>query len=196
MVAPLLLPKNIGYDILDDESVTDVCSLVFNICEKKVPFQVSTAVLNVKYSEMWWEDENIIDMGRRSPRSSTRRISARLLCSAHESLANATHRRNVSVPDPAHSDLGSANMCSRLKLCRWINSNPIIFVTFFHRPSPFYPRWSQRYKKTPIYGIVITHTALSKATTNTSLSQNVWCGVAGDQLTGLYIFPQHLTGDI
>jgi hypothetical protein len=38
---PLLLSKNIGYDILDDESLTDVCSLVYiNICEKKVPFQV------------------------------------------------------------------------------------------------------------------------------------------------------------
>jgi hypothetical protein len=24
----------------------------------------------------------------------------------------------------------------------------------------------------------------------------VWCGVTGDQLTGLYIFPQCLTGDI
>ena len=27
-VTPLLLSKNIGYDILDDESLTDVCSLV------------------------------------------------------------------------------------------------------------------------------------------------------------------------
>jgi len=35
MVTPLLLLKNIGYDILNDESPTDVCSLVFNICEKK-----------------------------------------------------------------------------------------------------------------------------------------------------------------
>jgi len=53
-VTPLLLSKNIGYDILDEESPTDVCSLVFtNICVKKVPFQVYTAVLNVKYSEMW-----------------------------------------------------------------------------------------------------------------------------------------------
>jgi hypothetical protein len=41
MVIPLLLSKNIGYGILDDESLTDVCLLVFiNICEKKVPFQV------------------------------------------------------------------------------------------------------------------------------------------------------------
>jgi hypothetical protein len=53
-VMPLLLSKNIGYDILDDRSLTDICSLVFtNIHEKKVPFQVYTAVLNVKYSEMW-----------------------------------------------------------------------------------------------------------------------------------------------
>jgi hypothetical protein len=41
MVMPLLLSKNIGYDILEDESLTDVCSLVFtNVSEKKVPFQV------------------------------------------------------------------------------------------------------------------------------------------------------------
>jgi hypothetical protein len=40
-VTPLLLLKNIGYDILDNESLTDVCSLVYiNICEKKVPFHV------------------------------------------------------------------------------------------------------------------------------------------------------------
>jgi len=40
-VGPVLLPKNVGYDILDDESLTDVCSLVFNnICKKNVPFQV------------------------------------------------------------------------------------------------------------------------------------------------------------
>jgi hypothetical protein len=40
-VTPLLLSKNIGHDILDDESPTDVCSLVLtNFCEKKVPFQV------------------------------------------------------------------------------------------------------------------------------------------------------------
>jgi len=53
-VTPLLLSKIIGYNILDEESLTDVCSLVFtNICEKKVPFLVLTAVLNVKYSETW-----------------------------------------------------------------------------------------------------------------------------------------------
>jgi hypothetical protein len=41
MVTPLLLSKNIGYENLEDEPLTDVCSLVYiNICEKKVPFHV------------------------------------------------------------------------------------------------------------------------------------------------------------
>jgi len=54
IVTPLLLSKNMGYDTLDDESPTEVCSLVFTfICEKEVPFKVQTAVLNVKYSEIW-----------------------------------------------------------------------------------------------------------------------------------------------
>jgi hypothetical protein len=40
-VTPLLLSKNIGYNILNDDSLTDVCSLMYiNICEKKVHFQV------------------------------------------------------------------------------------------------------------------------------------------------------------
>jgi len=40
-VMSLLLLKNIGYNILDEEFPTDVCSLMFtNTYEKKVPFQV------------------------------------------------------------------------------------------------------------------------------------------------------------
>jgi hypothetical protein len=41
-ITPLQLSKDIGYDILEDESLTDMCSLVFpNVCpKKKVPFQV------------------------------------------------------------------------------------------------------------------------------------------------------------
>jgi hypothetical protein len=39
-VTSLLPLKNNGYDILNKESPTDMCSLVFtNICEKNVPFQ-------------------------------------------------------------------------------------------------------------------------------------------------------------
>jgi hypothetical protein len=54
MVTPLQLSNDIGYYILDDGSLTDVCSFVFtNICEKKVHFKLYAAVLNVKYSEVW-----------------------------------------------------------------------------------------------------------------------------------------------
>jgi hypothetical protein len=31
-----------------------------NICEKEVPFQVSTAVLNVNYSEMWTKMKTLL----------------------------------------------------------------------------------------------------------------------------------------
>jgi ribonuclease HIII len=54
MVTPLVLLKNISYDILNNKSLTDVSSLMFtSICKKKVPFPVYTTVLNVKYNEMW-----------------------------------------------------------------------------------------------------------------------------------------------
>jgi hypothetical protein len=47
-VTPLLLLKNIGNNVLDHGSPTDVFSLVFtNACEKKAPFQVSTAMLSI-----------------------------------------------------------------------------------------------------------------------------------------------------
>ena len=49
-------------------------------------------------------------------------------------------------------------------------------------------------QETPIYGMVIIHKQLSKATTNIS-AVNVWCGVNGDQIIGPHIFPQLLTGD-
>ena len=50
-----------------------------------------------------------------------------------ESLANITHRRNVSVPHPAHS---APWTCGHM--CRWIDSNShrVRFVTFFHRRGP------------------------------------------------------------
>ena len=50
------------------------------------------------------EDENITDMLHRSPRTSTRRISARFCVPRMtDSLANATRRRNVTVPHAAQS---------------------------------------------------------------------------------------------
>jgi len=77
-VTPLLQSKNVGYDILDDESLTDVCSLVYiNICEKKGSFPSVKRRAEHRVQRNVEEDEIIIDMFQRSPRTSTRRISAR-----------------------------------------------------------------------------------------------------------------------
>jgi hypothetical protein len=40
-----------------------------------------------------------------------------------ESLVNITHRRNVAVRHSAYSGSWTWDVCSRLELCRWINSN-------------------------------------------------------------------------
>ena len=49
--------------------------------------------------------------------------------------------------------LEPTDMCSRLEFCRWINFNShMICNIFFHRPSLFYPRRNQQYKKLPFIG--------------------------------------------
>jgi hypothetical protein len=48
------------------------------------------------------DDENIIDTVERSPRTSTRRISAHLNV-PRVRVRRSLHRRIVSVPHPAHS---------------------------------------------------------------------------------------------
>ena len=54
MVTPLLLLAIIRNKIIDDKSLTDAWLLMFtDTYEKTGPFRVQTAVLNVKYNEMW-----------------------------------------------------------------------------------------------------------------------------------------------
>jgi hypothetical protein len=54
MVTPLLLLTNISKNTVDDKSLTDAWLLLFtNTRRKRAPFQVQTAVLDVKYNEMW-----------------------------------------------------------------------------------------------------------------------------------------------
>ena len=69
------------------------------------------------------EDENIIDMVQRSPRTSTRRISAHF-CVPRMKVWRTLNTEGIY---PYHiqriQHLEPADMCSRLELCRWINSN-------------------------------------------------------------------------
>jgi len=76
--------------------------------------------------------------------------------------------------------LEPVDMCSQLEMCRWINSNAHM-----------------------IRNILFTGKAhfTNNGVNNTRnfqhcFSINVCCGVSGDKLIGLYIFPQRLTGDI
>ena len=70
------------------------------------------------------EDENIIDMVQRSSRTSTRKISARL-CVPRKRFRRMLYTEGLY---PYHIQrihhLEPADMCSRLELCHWINSNP------------------------------------------------------------------------
>ena len=92
--------------------------------------------------------------------------------------------------------LETADMCSRLELCRWINSNfrmirNILFTdeAHFTRDEVNNTRNSHLWGRENPYGTV-------ESKYQHRLSVNVFCGVTGDQLIGTYIFPQRLTGDI
>ena len=70
------------------------------------------------------DDEQIIDMVQGSPRTSTRRISAPL-CIPRMRVWRTLFIEGLypyNIQRVQH--LESADMCSRLGLCRWINSNP------------------------------------------------------------------------
>jgi hypothetical protein len=87
-------------------------------------------------------------------------------------------------------------MCTRLEWCRWINYNTntirnILFTDEVHfscdevNNTRNFHLWD---RDNP-HGTV-------ESNYQHRLSVNVRCGVIGDQLIGLYIFPQRLIGDI
>ena len=87
-------------------------------------------------------------------------------------------------------------MCSRLDLCRWINSNPrvirnVLFTdeAHFTRDVVDNTRNSHLWNRDNPHGTVASNY-------QHRFSVDVWCGVTDDQLIGPYIFPQLLTGDI
>jgi len=92
--------------------------------------------------------------------------------------------------------LEPADMCSRLDLSRWINSNThtihnILFTDEIHvtRDGVNNTRNFHLCDLDKPHGTV-------KNNYQHRFSVNMWCGVIGDQLIGPYIFPQLLTGDI
>ena len=87
-------------------------------------------------------------------------------------------------------------MCSRLELCRWINSNShMIRNILFTDEAHFTRDGVNNTRSSHLWDNDNSHTTV-ESNYQHPFSVNVWCGVIGDQLTGLHIFPQRLTGDI
>jgi hypothetical protein len=79
MTTGLLTLRNIGDDFHNDESRIDVCSVMFKgSCEKNGLFPSMSSTAERPLSLNVDKNEDIIQMSQRSPRVSTRRISARL----------------------------------------------------------------------------------------------------------------------
>ena len=64
--------------------------------------------------------------------------------------------------------LEPVDMCRQLELCPCINSNPHVIRNIFFMTRRILPAIESTIRETVIYGIVIIHRELSKATTNIS----------------------------
>ena len=141
------------------------------------------------------DDEHIIDMVQRSPRTSTRRISARHRI-PRMSLVNAAHRRMYPYHIKRVQHLEPADMCSQMDLCHWINSNPhVIHNVLFTDEAHFTCDGVNNTRNSHLSGRDNPHGTV-ESNYQHCFSVNVWCGIIGDQLIGPYIFPQRLTGAI
>jgi len=92
--------------------------------------------------------------------------------------------------------LESADMCSWLELCHWINSNPHMIRNILFTDEAYFTcdgvnntRNSHLWDRDNPHGTV-------KSNYQHLFAIKVWCGVNGDQIIGPYIFLQRLTGDI
>ena len=86
-------------------------------------------------------------------------------------------------------------MCSRLELSRWINSNSHMIRKILFTYEAHFTRDGVNNTRNPhLWDRDNPHTTVGN-NYQLPFSVNVWCVVIGDQPTGLYIFPQRLTGD-
>ena len=86
-------------------------------------------------------------------------------------------------------------MCSRLELCLWINSNSHVFRNILSTDEAHFTYDGvNNTRKSHLWDCDNPHETV-KSNYQHRFSVNVWHGVIGNQLTGSYIFSQHLTGD-
>jgi hypothetical protein len=141
------------------------------------------------------EDDEQIDMVQQT-RTSTRRISARLCipCMRFWRMLFTDGMYPYHIQRVQH--LEPADICSRLDLCRWINSNPhVIRYVLFTDEALFMRDGVNSTRNSYLWGHDNPHGTIESNYQHRS-SVNVWCGFIGDQLIGPFIFPQRLTGAI
>jgi len=92
--------------------------------------------------------------------------------------------------------LERADTCSRLELCRWINSNSQMIRNILFTDEAHFTRDGVNNTRNSHLWDRDNHHGTVESDYQHRFSVNVWCGVTGDQLIGPYIFPQRLTGDI
>ena len=135
-------------------------------------------------------------MVRGSPRTSIRRISARL-CAPHMTVWRKPYTKEfIRYHIQCIQHLEPADMCSRLEMCRWINYNPymnrnILFTDEVH----FTRDWVNDTRNSHLWDSDNPHGTV-ESNYQHRFSVNVWCDVIGDQFTDPYIFPKRLTADI
>jgi hypothetical protein len=155
-VTPLLLLTNVSIDILDEKFLIGVCLFVFtNTCVKKGSF----ASVNRRAEHQVLRnvvDEEDIDAVERSPRTTTRRISARLCSSMRAWRTSHTEGLYLYHIQRIHH-LQPADMARWWELCRSINADPHIIREFFSPTRPILPVMESTIQETPIYGILIIH---------------------------------------
>ena len=103
------------------------------------------------------------------------------------------HRHDQSIQRIRH--LEPADVCS-LELCHWIYSNcHMICNILFTDEALFTCNGVNNTRNSHLLDHDNPHGTV-ESNHQHCFSITVWCSVIGDQLTGLYIFPQCLTGDI
>ena len=109
-------------------------------------------------------------------------------------VANSVYRHDQSIQRNQH--LEAADMCSWLELCRWINYNSHMMRNkFFTDETHFNRDGVKNRRNSHIWDRNNPHGTLESSHQH-RFSLKGWCGDNGQQMTGPYIFPQLLTGDI
>jgi hypothetical protein len=116
-------------------------------------------------------------MVQRSPRTSTRRISARLRIPRMRVWRTLFTDGMYPYHIQRVQHLEPADMCSRLDLCRWINSNPrVIRNVLFTDEAHFTCDGVNNTRNSHLWGHDNPHGTI-ESNYQHRFSVNVWCGV-------------------